>query len=826
MPAVQANPLRDSSMKTKNLLAPAAAILLAILLLSSSVSLPPTFAQTATPAEGSLKLAGLRDRVVVRRDERGIPYISANNDEDLHFAQGYVTASDRLWQMDLFRRSARGELAEVLGSGALEEDKRHRTVGFAQTADAEAAQASPRARTLLEAYAKGVNAYIDSLDAKSLPPEFQILQYKPRPWTPSDSLIIIKLFFEALSSSWRFDVMREALADLPQEKLAGLLPKTSPLDVVVVGKDNGKENRTSSKSTNALVAGSARELLEGIDKEAQVQARTLARIGLHTEALAASNNWVVSGKHTASGKPLLANDPHLMPSAPSIWYMVHLSAPGVRVAGVTAAGLPGVVIGHNEDIAWGFTNVGTDVQDVYVEKFNHQNPNQYQTPSGWRDVEVRQEAIKVRKGFTDTTTETVMHNVTVTRNGPIVFDRAGRRYALRWTALDPKLNNPDISYSLNRAHNWKEFTDAIRHWTGPMQNMVYADTSGHIGYYAAGIVPLRSSGDGSVPYDGATDEGQWTSFIPFDKLPHLFDPPSGIIVTANQRIVGSDYPYVLTQAWAQPYRARRILDLLQKKQKLTVDDYRATLRDVYSIAGVTFTRATNKLLPPSGLTAPTDEGLRNVVASFENWDGLLSADSRTAPWVAQMRLGFRTRIINAALGEEKAKSFGWPNFDTTLDRIITEQPREWLPKEFSSYQDLLKACYNDARQELTKALGEDETKWTWGNMVKSRFPHPLASAPLVGLQFTIPPFPQNGSGFLVGATVNVGAFVSMRLIADPSNWDQTQQGIALGESGAPSSPHWKDQLEDWKAVTPAVFPFTEAAITKATKSTLVLEPGS
>jgi penicillin amidase len=437
---------------------------------------------------------------------------------------------------------------------------------------------------------------------------------------------------------------------------------------------------------------------------------------------------------------------------------------------------------------------------------------------------VRQEAIKVRKGFTDTATDTVMHNVTVTRNGPIILDRAGRRYALRRTALDPKLNNPDISYSLNRAHSWKEFTEALRRYTGPMQNMVYADTEGHIGYYAAGIVPLRSSGDGSVPYDGATDGGQWTSFIPFDKLPHLYDPPSGIIVTANQRIVGSDYPYVLTHSWAQPYRAHRILDLLQKKQKLTADDYRAVLGDVYSSAGVTFARATNKLLQPSSLTAPADEGLRSVIASFENWDGLLNMDSRTAPWVAQMRLAFRTRIINAAVGEERAKSFGWTNFDTTLDRIISEQPREWLPKEVSSYQELLKACYNDARQALTKALGEDETKWTWGNMVKSRFPHPLAAAPLIGLQFTIPPFPQNGTGFLVGATVNVGASVSMRLIADPANWDQTQQGIALGESGVPSSPHWKDQLEDWKAVTPAAFPFSEAAITKATKSTLVLEP--
>jgi len=245
---------------------------------------------------------------------------------------------------------------------------------------------------------------------------------------------------------------------------------------------------------------------------------------------------------------------------------------------------------------------------------------------------------------------------------------------------------------------------------------------------------------------------------------------------------------------------------------------------VYAIAGVTFARAVAKTLKGQ-LTLPADEKLRDTVAAFETWDGLLSVDSRTATVAAEMRIAFRTRIINAALGEERAKSFGWTNFDTTLDRLITEQPADWLPKEFKSYSDLLKACYEEARQALTKRLGADETKWTWGNRNKANFPHLLAGAPLVGLQFAIPSFPQSGTGFLLGATVNVGASVSMRLIADPGNWDESQQGITLGESGISNSPHWSDQLADWRTVAPRAFPFSEAAIAKAAKETLVLEPG-
>jgi penicillin amidase len=510
--------------------------------------------------------------------------------------------------------------------------------------------------------------------------------------------------------------------------------------------------------------------------------------------------------------------------------MVHLSAPGLRVAGVTSPGLPGVVIGHNERIAWGFTNVGPDVADVYLEKFDPQNPRRYMTPAGWREVEVRREEIKVRKGFVGTETETQPLEVTVTRHGPIVFEHEGKRYALRWTALDPKLSAAEGFFAINMARNWTEFQTALSRYTAPMQNMVYADVDGHIGYTAAGRVPLRKSGDGSLPYDGATDAGEWTGFIPFEKLPRLFDPPSGIIVTANQRIVGSDYPYFLTHEWAAPYRARRILELLEAKPKLTADDFRAIQGDTYSIPGALFTREALRTLknvnfPLDTRSQEDDKRLRGALASLQNWDARIVPDSTVAPLVAEMRLAFRNRIIKAVLGEDLAKEYGWGNGSTLIDRLITEQPNGWLPKEFSRYDELLLACYADARAALTKRLGADEAQWTWGRYAQVSFPHPLARVPLVGQQFLIPPFPQNGSGANV-TTVNVGRSVSMRFIADPGDWDRTQQGITLGESGLPSSPHWRDQLEDWRNATPRVFPFTKAAVERATRETIVITPAS
>jgi len=775
----------------------------------------------AQQANNSVTLPGLRDRVSVRRDERGIPYVEAGNDEDLYFAQGYVTASDRLWQMDLLRRTVRGELSEIFGQTTLGEDKRHRVFGFAGILEESAARLPANLSLALNAYGKGVNAFIDSRNEQNMPPEFAILQYKPRHWTPADSLAVGKLLAEYLSSTWKLDIMRAFLAALPKEKRDALLPETSSLDVLVVGSDRptSKTARESDRLPRSIVREA--RTMAALNDLIGSERRSLERLGFFSETLESlqmSNNWVVSGKRTASGKPLLANDPHIPAAAPGIWYQTELAAPGLHVAGVTFPGVPGIVLGHNDRIAWGATNLGPDVQDVYLEKFDKENPNRYLTPTGWREVQVRHEQIKVRKSFTDASTETQTLDVTVTRHGPIILEKDSNRYALRWTALDPASLESAGLFDVNRARNWKEFTDLLSRYGGPTQNFVYADVDGHIGYYGAGRIPIRKSGDGSVPYDGSTDDGEWVGYIPFEKLPHVYDPPSGLIVTANQRVVGQDYPYFLSHVWAQPYRARRIFNLLSEKPKLTTDDFRRIQGDVYSFAGVTFARAATKTL--KSLNTATDEKLSDLVTTFEGWDGMMIVDSRIAPIVEEMRSAFRRRVLKPALGADLAKTYAWPESDLFVDHIVSDQPREWLPKEFSTYGDLLRASYDDARQSLTKTLGPDESQWIWGNMVKARFPHPLAQAPLIGLQFTIPPFPLNGAG----ETVNVGANVSMRLIADPSDWDKTLNGLPLGESGVPGSPHWKDQLDDWRNVTPRVFPFSKAAVESATKEVVILAP--
>jgi penicillin G amidase len=784
--------------------------------------------KAASASSDTLKVAGLQSSVTVRRDERGIPYIEAANDHDLYFAQGYITASDRLWQMDLLRRTGRGELAEIFGGRVLDEDKRHRTYGFARYSEALAAKLTGEAQALSDAYAQGVNAYIASRAEGTLPVEFRILKYKPRPWTAADSIVIGLLMHESLTNSWQVDVMRAALSDLPADRVRELLPEFSELDTPVVGSDK-------TKAKAAKVARTVRvsnELLAAALQEQEVGERSLDRVGLHAEALAASNNWVVSGKRTATGKPLLASDPHLALSVPSIWYMVNLSAPGVRVAGVSIPGIHAVVIGHNERIAWGLTNIGPDVQDLYREKFDPTNPKRYQTPTGWKEAEVRTEEIKVRKVPTEPATETVPLEVTVTRHGPIVVEKNNERLALRWSALDPSLDYVLSFHRLNRAGNWKEFCAAISTFAGAPQNHVFADVDGHIGYYGARYIPIRKSGDGSVPFDGTTDDGEWTGWIPFEQLPHVFDPPSGYIATANARIVGRDYPHFITHSWSAPYRQRRINDLLQQNKKFTINDFRAIQGDDYSIGGKLFADALLKLMngaqaPATALNGSGSTTLSASLNTIAAWDGRAEPNSRGAVLIGEIRQAFINRVLKGVLGEERARIYRWGNRDTFIDHLVTNWPQHWLPKEFTSWKELLVACEQEARANLTKQLGADETKWTFGNASQIRFNHPLASVPFVGNQFKIDSLPQRGAGGGgIGATPNVGPSVSQRLIADTSNWDNTQQGFQTGQSGDPTSPHYKDQVLDWYNVTPRVFPFSKAAVLNAAKQTMTLVPAN
>lgn len=761
----------------------------------------------------NLLISGLKQNVTVRRDNRGIPYIEAENEADLYFAQGFITASDRLWQMDLYRRLARGETAEIFGKTTIEEDKRWRKFGFARIAEENVKNSSSETRDLLQNYARGVNAYISTLDDKSLPIEFQVLRYKPRQWTAEDSIVVSKIFDDGLSNTWRMDLIKASLIYLPKEKLERIFDLSSPLDVLLVGKDNEK---IKSKAQIAKIVSSFDKLdissLAVLEKIEEVRKSSLERAGFYAEELAASNNWVVSGKRTVDGKALLANDPHLQASQPPIWYLVNLSAPNVKVAGVSTPGLPGVIIGHNENIAWGMTNVGPDVQDLYLETFDAEGRTK--TPNGFEAPTIRREEIKFRKMPLSPETETEILEVVETRNGVVFFEDGSKKYALKWTAFEPKNDSLKMISLLAKAKNWTEFRNAIKLWGGAMQNFVYADVQGNIGWTAAGKVPLRKTGDGSLPYDGSTNDGEWTGFVPFEELPSLYNPLSGYIMTANQRTVGKSYKYQgIIARQTTISRAKRLQDLLNSKAKFSADDMRDFQYDLFSVVNLRFAK---EVIAQKGASEET-------LKLFGEWDGRMNHESKTALITDTMRSIFRGKILAANLGADRARSTFLPNEAGFFDRLLAEKTKNWLPKEFATYTDLLKACETEAKTTIANNLGNDETKWSWGAYTKSNFSHPLAIAPLIGSQFKIAPLPQNGTAGS-GATPNVGASVSMRFIAAPGNWDSTRHVITTGQSGNPKSPHWKDQLDNWYTGNTPIFPFSKIAIEKETKELVILQP--
>ena len=758
---------------------------------------------SAQMATKTLTVAGLSKPVTVRRDARSIPYIEAANDADLYFAQGFITASDRLWQMDLLRRVSRGELSEIFGKQVLEEDKRWRRYGFSKIAEESLTTLNPSLKTALENYSRGVNAYIATLDKDSMPPEFKILQYQPTAWKPTDTLCIGKILADGLSSTWRQDLIRASLQSLPKDKLADLTNNITPFDVVLYGKDVSQIPNSKFQISNQVAV--ADETLKFAENDAKIRESSLSRVGLYAEDLAASNDWVISGKRTADGKPILANDPHLQPAAPGIWYLTHLSTPDMRVSGVTFPGVPGIVLGHNGDIAWGATNVGPDVQDLYKETFN--DKGEYKTPNGWEKIVIRKEEIKVRSNPQSPVTETQVLDVEETRNGAIITDETGQKFALKWTARDPKNQEFEAFFLMNRAKNWDDFQTALKTYGGASQNFVYADVKGNIGWYAAGKIPIRKTGDGALPYDGATTDGDWVGYIPFGELPHLYNPPAGFIVTANQRTVGTDYKYygVMTRDAANPWRARRIYNLLKDNTKVTMDDVRDIQHDVFSNV---YADLANEIVKNEAASPET-------LAALKDWDGKMTAETKAGLIVNEIR----NCVANKIADDNKIPSF--VAREKLLYWIIKDKTARWLPKNFASYNDLLKTCDAESRTSLSdaKRFGADESKWRWGNGFVANFQHPLAVVPFIGGQFVVKYTNVNGSG----VTPNVGSYVSMRQIASPGNWDATRHVIPLGESGNPSSPFFKDQFEAWRTGTPAIFPFTKAAVEKNTKEVWILK---
>ncbi len=773
------------------------------IILASLLVTTACYAQTAPKFDKTLSVKGLKENVVVRRDSRSIPYIEAKNEYDLYFAQGFETAKDRLWQMDLYRRVARGQLAELFGKQVLNEDKRWRKLGFSGIAEEGLKVLNPDLKKALAAYADGVNAYITSVDKKDLPVEFKILQYEPTEWKPTDTIVVGKILADSLSTTWWQDLNRLNLKKLPKDKYEAITNKVTPSDVILFGKDSAK-TRTATAESNISLPKIDDELIEGIETAKEIRKKSLERIGFYAKDLAASNNWVISGKKTADGKAILANDPHLRPTAPGIWYLTHLSTPNLKVAGVTVPGVPGIILGHNDSIAWGATNVGPDVQDLYIEEFN--DKGEYKTPDGWKKPRVRKEVIKVRSNLLKPETVDETLEVVETRNGVIYRESGGKKLALKWTARIPKNQEFEAFFLLNRAKNWNEFKSALKSYGGPMQNFVYADTKNNIGWYAAGRVPIRRKGEGALPYNGSTNDGEWLDYIPFEELPNLYNPPSGFIVTANQRIVGTDYKYQqLVRQFAAPWRAKRIYELIDSKDKITMDDVSDIQFDSYNIPLSSFAK---EIVKRKAASTETLEVLKN-------WNGKMKADSVGATIAS---------AINSCVGNEIASvnkpASGWMFRNTIMHWAIPNNEKRWLPAKYSSYDEMLKTCESKSIERLSKIkrLGTNKSNWKWGNYSQATFQHPLAAAPLIGGQFKANFTNVDGSG----QTPNVGDSVSMRFVAKPANWDETRHTIPLGQSGNPQSKHWKDQFDSWRTGKSMVFPFSSEIVKSVAKETTLL----
>jgi penicillin amidase len=779
----------------------------------------------ALPAlDGDLRVAGLSAPVTVRRDAHGVPHIDAATQDDLFVAQGYVTAQDRLWQMDLYRRNANGELAEIFGSSQLKHDRTQRVLQIRNTARRIYANLSPADRARIDDYARGVNLFIAQNQA-TLPPEFKLLGYRPQPWNGADSISIGLMLVQGLDTHWETKLERERIAaklekfrnpkleadlypvgswrDHPPTGVQVDLSQPQPAPSPATDDDEDEDDRST--------AGAAPEELRQV-------------LGLPTcdGCAPGSNNWVIAGKHTASGKPLLSNDMHLTLLEPNIWFMADLRAPGYHVAGVTLPGMLFVMAGHNEHVAWGFTALYADVQDLYVEKLDGKG-NYQENDAAWKPLQVDHEVIKVR-GSKD-----IVFDVQLTAHGPLlnpILTMESRPIALKWTLYDPAFNAQPL-YQINVASNWTEFSAALGNWCWPTQNVVYSDDQGHIAYHAVGRVPMRPAGLVGIPIQDTSHEwgGQFTRsrlnpdvYIPFDAMPKAFDPPSGLLATANSRVTTEKSPDPISLEWIDPYRVERIYKSLEGRDHLTPADMLAVQTDVYSEVdqelGHRFAYAIDH-------TPSADARLKKAADLMRSWDGRLTTDSAAASIVTQARHALWPLILEPKLGAD-AKEYHWSESNFAEEEIIMHSSADWLPPAYKNWDELLTDAVRKGMEE-GKAPA-DVARWSYGSWHVVDIEHPLAVyLPLIGRIAGTGEQPLSGDTTTV-KQVGRDFGPSQRFTMDWSNIDGSTENIVLGESGNPYSPYFRDQWKDWYGGTTFALPFTPAAVAAETRHTLRLLP--
>jgi penicillin G amidase len=703
--------------------------------------LPKTSGEITAPVSKS---------AIVKRDERGVPHIEASSWQDAIFLQGYVTAQDRLWQMDVLRRFAKGELSEVFGPDALKADQEARRMRMRQISEEQAAHLRPSDRAVMVAFARGVNYFIDThRDHYSLEFSLPGRRYDPRPWTLSDSLAVGLVMFRDLSDTAKFEFDKGALL---------------------------QTSRDPAKMKTLFPASQGQYVSPG------------------------SNAWAVSGSHTVDGKPLVANDPHLSYGIPPTWYLIHLKAPDLNVSGASLPGVPCIITGHNNHIAWGVTNVQADVMDLYQERLD-QRTGRYLFQGQVEQALLDRQMIGVK----DRKAEPL--DIWVTRHGPVVMTIGDRSFTMRWAATE-KFAFP--FFDVDRAGNWSEFRTALHDFAGPGQNFVYADRDGNIGYQATGLLPIRRGFDGDVPLDGTTGRAEWDRFIPFEQLPSIFNPTEGIIATANQNPFPPDFPFTVNGSYHDRYRIRQISAMLRAKPKLSVPDMLAIQKDVYAAYD---SYLAHEVLAAASRSSSSDPLVNEALTVLRGWNGQMDKDL-AAPVITQLlsaRLATSLveSLLPAALQQEMEKqvvtqlaqrraggSSALPSIlprPSVIEDLLRAKPQGWVPA--NDWNAWLLKNFSSALQSGRRLQGSPVSKWRWGQILQWTFSHPLGShLPLVSTYFDIGPIPMSGSSNTVKqTTATLGP--SERMVVDVGNWDQSVQNLTTGESGFVASSHYKDEWD-------------------------------
>ncbi|HTU34005.1 MAG TPA: penicillin acylase family protein [Candidatus Acidoferrum sp.] len=748
---------------------------------------------------GTIQIAGLENPVTVLRDRWGVAHIYAANQHDLFFAQGYVVSQDRLFQMELWKRSGQGRLAEILGPSALQRDVNARLLRYTGNMDAEYASYSADTKEILQAFTDGINAYIAERTrpgGRGLPIEFQIAGFKPEPWRPEDCLNRMAAFSMTGNSTAEL-YHAQAVAALGATRATRLFAFDPAVEL--------------DPAPGVDFAGLSPQLLRNL-----VGSDT--RIEFPAHALQGSNDWTISGALTASGKPIVANDPHRVIAEPSLRYVIHLVAPGWDVIGAGEPGLPGVAVGHNQNIAWGFTIFGLDQQDLYLEKLNPANPLEYKTERGWARMRVEKETFRVRGE------PSVVVDLKFTRHGPVLWEDKARALALRWVGAEPGTAGYLGSLAVDRAQNWQQFEEAVKSWKVPSENLAYGDRAGNIGEYSVGLAPIRKNWYGLLPVPG--DGGyEWRGFIPTKDLPHSFNPAAGFVATANHKMIPSNYPYRVGYEWAPGFRFRRISAVLEAAKssghKLTVADMENLQNDVFSTPAL---ELIGVLRQAAGTSSDPD------VRLLLGWNGAVTRQSGAAAlyevWLQDVTDAVTHRIVPADLW---GLTRDWP-VTKVLDAVVHPAPDVFGPEPEQARNRLLLDTLKSAHEKLTALEGPDPSKWAWERIHVVEFLHPLDQAPGVKKLFDLGPIPRPGDDYTVNATgfwaggYKQVAGASYREIMDLGDWDNSVAVNVPGQSGQPGSPHYSDLLPLWSEGRYFPLSYSRTTVAKYATDKLVLEP--